>query len=334
MRPDWDEYFFGIMESVSQRATCDRGKAACVIVKNNVPISMGYVGAPSGLDHCDDVGHQMKRMIHLDENNRESEHCVRTIHAEQNAICHAAKLGISLEGSTIYIKMTPCRVCSMMIIACGIKKVVCQFKYQLAEESILMLTKANVEIIHKSEELVKYEEKEIPKIKFLGISRINQKSVIKYENSIYASQDIIKKELATKIVEFGQLLVATPSYINIQYKDSIFSFEIMDKYMNSTNGHPLQSIKIVDSTDLYRNFPIFHMEFIMIDRMNSNMKIFKINHTNTLIKLDKTFNITDALERDPEHTIYIENQTNHFLFISDKFNDGQYINIGEIINHR
>jgi dCMP deaminase len=319
MRPDWDEYFFGIMESVSQRATCDRGKAACVIVRNNVPISMGYVGAPSGLDHCDDVGHQMKRMVHLDENNRESEHCVRTIHAEQNAICHAAKLGISLEGSTIYIKMTPCRVCSMMIIACGIKKVVCQFKYQLAEESILMLTKANVEIIHKSEELVKYEEKEIPKIKFLDIGRINQKSVIKYEDNIYASQDIIEEKLATEIVEFGQLLAATPYYINIQYKDSIFSFEIMEKYVNSTDDHE------------YKKLHIDHFEFFRIDRMDPNMKILNINRGKMWVKINKIHNIShEWIDLNPIYT----DRSNHYLFIHDKSNPGQYIRIGEIINRR
>lgn len=82
------------------------------------------MGSPVGMPHCDEVGHQLKQMVH--EDGTVTTHCTRTVHAEQNAICQAAKLGISLKDATLYCRMTPCRTCAMMIINCGIKRVVCE----------------------------------------------------------------------------------------------------------------------------------------------------------------------------------------------------------------
>ena len=100
IRPSWDEYFIQIANTVAQRATCDRGRSGCVIARDKQLLVTGYVGSPNGLPHCDDVGHQMRKIIH--EDGSITNHCVRTVHAEQNAICQAAKLGISLQGSTLY----------------------------------------------------------------------------------------------------------------------------------------------------------------------------------------------------------------------------------------
>ena len=141
-RPSWDEYFMEIMDSVSKRATCNRGKSGCVIVKDKRIIATGYVGSPVGLPHCDEVGHLIKKLTH--EDRKVTEHCVRTIHAEQNAICQAAKFGTSIEGGTLYCKMTPCRICAMMIINSGIYRVVSKNRYQDDEDSIEMFKKANV----------------------------------------------------------------------------------------------------------------------------------------------------------------------------------------------
>jgi len=141
-RPSWDEYFMEIMDSVSKRATCNRGKSGCVIVKDKRIIATGYVGSPVGLPHCDEVGHLIKKLTH--EDGKVTEHCVRTIHAEQNAICQAAKFGTSIEGGTLYCKMTPCRICAMMIINSGIYRVVSKNRYQDDEDSIEMFKKANV----------------------------------------------------------------------------------------------------------------------------------------------------------------------------------------------
>lgn len=146
-RPSWDDYFLELANAASSRATCDRGKSGCVIVRDKQVLATGYVGSPAGLPHCDDVGHLMKKVIQ--ENGEISEHCLRTVHAEQNAICQAAKRGISIEGATVYQRMTPCRTCAMLLINCGIKKVVCERKYQLAEESEQLLAEAGIELLYK-----------------------------------------------------------------------------------------------------------------------------------------------------------------------------------------
>ena len=156
VRPTWDEYFMEIANTVSKRATCDRGRSGCVIARDRQLLVSGYVGSPVGLPHCDDAGHQMKKMIH--EDDTVTMHCVRTVHAEQNAICQAAKLGISLRGSTLYCRMTPCRTCAMMIINCGIVRVVCEKKYHSAAESEEIFKMAGVTLEYASDEVLKYDK--------------------------------------------------------------------------------------------------------------------------------------------------------------------------------
>ncbi|RLE42841.1 cell division protein DedD [Candidatus Woesearchaeota archaeon] len=141
-RPDWDEYFLGIVQEVAKRATCDRGRSACVVVKDKRILTTGYVGSPAGLPHCDDVGHQFKRVTH--EDGTVSNHCVRTVHAEQNAICQAAKFGISLDGATMYCTMEPCYTCAKMIINAGIKRVVCLHRYHAGKDTEEVLKQAGV----------------------------------------------------------------------------------------------------------------------------------------------------------------------------------------------
>jgi dCMP deaminase len=96
----------------------------------------------------------MKDVTH--EDGSVTSHCMRTIHAEQNAICQAAKLGISIEGSTVYCRMTPCRTCAMLIINCGVKRVVCERKYHAGGESEEMFKQAAIELDYKHEEVQKY----------------------------------------------------------------------------------------------------------------------------------------------------------------------------------
>ncbi|MBT3301724.1 MAG: cell division protein DedD [Bacteroidetes bacterium] len=155
LRPSWDDYFLGISQTVATRATCNRGRSGCVIVRNKQILVTGYVGSPMGLPHCDDVGHQMKKVVH--EDGHITQHCVRTVHAEQNAITQAAKLGISIKDATLYCKMTPCRTCAMLIINCGITRVVCEKKYHAGSESEEMFKMANVELIFKIEEVEQYK---------------------------------------------------------------------------------------------------------------------------------------------------------------------------------
>ncbi|MEK7083827.1 MAG: cytidine/deoxycytidylate deaminase family protein [Patescibacteria group bacterium] len=132
-RPSWDEYFMEIAHVVGKRSTCGRGRLGCVIAKNKQIIVTGYAGAPRGLPHCDDVGHQMKTVRH--EDGHESQHCLRTAHAEQNALTQAARIGVSVEGATLYCGMTPCAACAKMLINAGIEKIVCAKRYHAGEES-------------------------------------------------------------------------------------------------------------------------------------------------------------------------------------------------------
>jgi len=155
IRPTWDEYFMELANSAAKRATCDRGRSGCIIVRNKQVLVTGYVGSPMGLPHCDDVGHLLKKVTH--EDGKVTQHCVRTVHAEQNAICQAARLGISLEGGTLYCRMTPCRTCAMLIINCGISRVVCQRKYHAGTESEGIFRKAGVELDFFNNEVEYYD---------------------------------------------------------------------------------------------------------------------------------------------------------------------------------
>ena len=154
-RPSWDEYFMEVCRSIAKRATCDRGRSGCVIAKDHQILVTGYVGSPKGLPHCDDVGHLFKNIQH--EDGSVTTHCVRTVHAEQNAICQAAKRGISIDGATLYCKMTPCRTCAMLIISCGIVRVVAEKRYHDAQDSIKMFKDANVILEHLSDNVEVYK---------------------------------------------------------------------------------------------------------------------------------------------------------------------------------
>lgn len=154
-RPTWDEYFIDITKIVAERATCDRGRTACVIVKDKHILVTGYAGSPKGIPHCDEVGHQFKKIIH--EDGSVSQHCVRTAHAEQNAICQAAKLGVPLEGGTLYCKMTPCYVCAKMIINSGIIRVVSEKDYHASSDSKEIFKQARIKLDILNKEMEQYK---------------------------------------------------------------------------------------------------------------------------------------------------------------------------------
>lgn len=154
-RPSWDEYFMEVAAAIAKRATCDRGRSGCVIERNNQILATGYVGAPAGLPHCDEGGHQLRKVLH--EDGSISQHCVRTVHAEQNAICQAAKRGVAIEGATLYCRMTPCRACAMMIINCGIVRVVAERRYHDGAESEEMFRRAGVSLEYVHEDVERYD---------------------------------------------------------------------------------------------------------------------------------------------------------------------------------
>ena len=154
-RPSWDEYFMEVANAIAKRATCNRGRSGCVIARNKQLLVTGYVGSPSGLPHCDDVGHEFRKMLR--EDGSVTQHCVRTVHAEQNAICQAAKLGIGIEGATLYCRMTPCRVCTMLIINCGIRRVVAEYKYHAGDDSEALFEQAGIDIEYIHDEVLRYD---------------------------------------------------------------------------------------------------------------------------------------------------------------------------------
>jgi len=155
VRPTWDEYFMGIVDATSKRATCDRGRTAVVIVRDRMILTTGYVGSPIGQPHCDEVGHQMKKLIH--EDGHESQHCVRTIHGEVNAIALAARKGIAIDGATLYCKLEPCYTCAKMLINAGIKRVVCRKRYHAAQDTRELFAKAGVVLECLTDELEVYK---------------------------------------------------------------------------------------------------------------------------------------------------------------------------------
>lgn len=125
MRPSWDEYFLKLAMLASERATCPRMHCGCVLVKDKYVLSTGYNGSLPGLEHCEDAG-----CLIVDN------HCVRTNHAEMNAIAQAARHGISINRATAYITNMPCTTCAKALLAAGIERIVVFSNYNgsLAEK--------------------------------------------------------------------------------------------------------------------------------------------------------------------------------------------------------
>ena len=144
-----------ILDTASKRATCNRGRSGCVIVRDKQVLATEYVGSPTGLPHCDDAGHQMKTVIQ--EDGKITEHCLHTVHSKQNAICQAAKRGIAIAGAAVYTRMTPCRTCAMLLINCGIQRVVVERKHQLSEETEMTFAEAGVKLELLHDEIRPYE---------------------------------------------------------------------------------------------------------------------------------------------------------------------------------
>lgn len=138
MRPDWDAYFLKIALAVSERSTCDRAFVGCVLVRDKRILTTGFNGSPSGQAHCDEIGHLMVEG-----------HCVRTIHAEMNAIIQAALHGVSTNGATCYVTHFPCLNCTKALINAGINRLVFHNNYRQDPIALDFLEEANIEILEK-----------------------------------------------------------------------------------------------------------------------------------------------------------------------------------------
>jgi len=153
-RPTWDEYFIQLAEMVGSRGTCDRGRSGCVITKNKRILATGYVGAPVGLPSCDEIGHELHTVTQQD--GTISQHCIRTSHAEQNAINNAARVGVAVEGGTLYCKMVPCYKCAQSIINSGIIRVVAAKDYHGGARSKEIFKEAGLEFVLLNPEIETY----------------------------------------------------------------------------------------------------------------------------------------------------------------------------------
>ena len=131
-----DEMNMEIALIVAKRSTCNRARVGCVITQEGRIVSTGYGGAPSGLPHCLDEG------CLIGENDMG---CIRTTHAEQGAIAFAAKKGVSLEGSTLYVSLSPCLPCAKLIINAGIKRVIYLEQYRKTD-GVELLKKAGISV--------------------------------------------------------------------------------------------------------------------------------------------------------------------------------------------
>ncbi len=146
-RPLWDEYFLKLAMLASERSTCPRMHCGCVLVKDRFVLATGYNGSIPGLPHCEDVG------CLIVEN-----HCVRTNHAEINALVQAAVHGVSIKGATAYITNMSCTTCAKALIAAGIVRVVVfsDFHDTLATQ---FYTDSKVEIVKlpMPDRMIKYD---------------------------------------------------------------------------------------------------------------------------------------------------------------------------------
>ncbi len=146
-RPSWDEYFMEITRLVATRSTCLRRHVGSIIVKDRYILATGYNGPPRGVQHCEELGGCLREKLNVPSGERH-EIC-RASHAEQNAIIQAARKGIAIEGSDIYVTNQPCFICAKMIINAGIKRVIIDEGYpdKLAQD---ILIEAGLEIIQHS----------------------------------------------------------------------------------------------------------------------------------------------------------------------------------------
>lgn len=124
-RPSWDAYFMQIAHLVATRATCPRRSVGALLVKSRRILATGYNGAPRGISHCPAGGPDHE----WPEGCMRAGHCIRSLHAEQNALLQAAMIGVPCEGATIYVTCQPCNSCAKMIINAGITHVIYEGEY-------------------------------------------------------------------------------------------------------------------------------------------------------------------------------------------------------------
>lgn len=144
-RISWDQFFMAQSHLLALRSTCTRLSVGATIVRDNRIVAGGYNGSISGGDHCIDKGCYVV-----------DGHCVRTIHAEMNALLQCAKYGAPVAGAEIYVTHFPCLQCTKAIIQAGISKLVYASDYKNNEYALELLQQAGVRVLK-----VPFEEREV-----------------------------------------------------------------------------------------------------------------------------------------------------------------------------
>lgn len=134
-RIPWDQYFMAQSHLLALRSTCSRLMVGATIVRDKRMIAGGYNGSIAGGEHCIDEG------CYVIDN-----HCVRTIHAEMNALLQCAKFGVQTDGAEIYVTHFPCLQCCKALIQAGIKAVYYAADYKNHPYAIELFRKASVEV--------------------------------------------------------------------------------------------------------------------------------------------------------------------------------------------
>lgn len=112
VRLPWPDYFMNFAHAAAARSTCDRKHVGCVLVVEKRIVATGYNGSVPGAEHCDDVGHDMV-----------DGHCVRTVHAEVNAVAQAARSGTPTRNADAYVNTFPCWACFKVLAGAGVRTI-------------------------------------------------------------------------------------------------------------------------------------------------------------------------------------------------------------------
>ncbi|HLE61090.1 MAG TPA: cytidine/deoxycytidylate deaminase family protein [Thermoanaerobaculaceae bacterium] len=135
-RVSWDRYFMNLAVEAATRSTCPRKSVGSLVVRDKAVLATGYNGSIRGLPHCSEVGCLM-----------ENGHCVRTVHAEANAILQAARHGVSIDKADIYVTASPCWDCFKLIANAGIGRVLYGEFYR--DDRITQYAReAGIELVH------------------------------------------------------------------------------------------------------------------------------------------------------------------------------------------
>lgn len=146
VKPSFDQIFMNLATDLAQRSHCVKAQVGAVLSKDTRIISIGYNGPPAGTHNCDEEWPETG----CPRDSKGS--CSLALHAEENAILYAVKNGASLEGSTLYITLSPCLPCARIIYSSGIKKVVylnsyAEYKGLDSDEGVDFLNKFGVEAV-------------------------------------------------------------------------------------------------------------------------------------------------------------------------------------------